>query len=901
MNSSRGSLDPDTLLKVINDDEHARSNGKLRIFLGMSAGVGKTYAMLKAAHQKKSEGVDVVIGIVETHGRSETAILTSGLEVLSRKSVLYRDTQMEEMDLDAIISRKPKLVIVDELAHTNVPGQRHQKRYQDVIEILSHGIDVYTALNVQHIESRKDAVEAITGVRIRETVPDSILERAVQVELVDIAPMELLKRLHEGKVYHGDKAVTAADGFFKEDKLTALREIALRMTAERVDQDLQKFLVTKDERPWQTGERLLVAISHSPYSERLIRATRRLAYSLEAPWIAVHVDTGLQLRPEDQTQLTKNLNLARELKAEVITTTDADLTEALKRICRQKNVTQVIVGRSTRRWFRDVLEGGSLLKRLVRESNDVDVHVIRQDPSEQIHRLSLWQEISHYRTNTGWIKYWNTLWFLIAMTAFGAAVEPFVGYRTVGFIFLLGTLIVGLFGSLGAVMAAATLSALIWNIGFIPPRFTFEISQPDDIILCFAYFVVAMIVGFLTNRIRFHERIIREREERTLVLYRVLQDISSSQNKNEFIEKITHRVAQLLDAECDVILKNSDNVLKLDSLNGAFDFGEKEQAVALWSFQNRKEAGWSTETLGQSRSLYLPLKGVNEVVGVFVFKPRRKLNKLDPDQKTLLLSITGQLGVSIERHFLSKRLQEAQRVKDSEILHQTLLNSISHELRTPLTAILGSAAALDSELVKDDYVKKIALNISDSGGRLNQVIENLLDMSRLNSGILALKLEWQDLSDLVGVVLGKIAAATMSHKVSVDVMPDIELVRIDFRLFEHAISNLILNAVHYSPKGGMITIRIYRENNFVKLVVEDEGPGIPIEASAHIFEKFYRVPGSPPGGTGLGLSIVEGIVQLHKGRVYYKPNTKSSTKTGTCFVIELPLETQPHVPEESEL
>ncbi len=898
MNSKRsGALDPDELLKVINEDEQARSSAKLRVFLGMSAGVGKTFAMLRAAQQKKAEGVDVVIGIAETHGRSETASLLSGLEVLPRRKVTYRGTNQEEMDIDAILARKPNLVIVDELAHTNISGSRHQKRYQDVLELLDHGIDVYTALNVQHLESRKDAVESITGIRIRETVPDSILERAGQVELVDIAPIELLKRLREGKVYLGDKAVTAADSFFKEDKLTALREIALRMTAERVDQDLQRFSVTKDQQPWQTNERLLVAVSHSPYSEKVIRATRRLAYNLEAPWIAVHIDTGIHLNDKDQAQLVKNLALAKELKAEVITTTETNLPEALKRICRQKNVTQVIVGRPTRRWFRDILEGGSLLEKLVKESLEVDVHVIRQDQTNQ-YKPSFWHELSHYKSDYGWIKYYLTFWFLIGMTLLGTVLEPWVGYRTVGFIFLLGVLIVGLFGSLGAVLAAAILSTLIWNIGFIPPRFTFIISQPEDIILCFVYFVVAVITGFLTNRVRFHERVIREREERTNVLYGVLQDISNSKDKQEFIQKINSRVAETLTGDCGVILKSKNGMLLFDSdKSHAMKLDEKEQAVALWSFQNQKIAGWSTDTLGESRGLYIPLRGVNESVGIFIFKPQRKIRKLGPDQETLLFSITSQLGVSIERHFLSRRLVEAQRLKDSEMLHQTLLNSISHELRTPLTAILGSAAALDSELVRDPYVKDIAANLSEAGDRLNRVIENLLDMSRLNSGVLALKLEWQDLSDLIGVVLKKVSKSTTRHKIHVDISSDVGLIRVDFRLFEHAISNLLLNAVQYAPEGSQIVIRAYVEGSRAKIAIEDEGPGIPEDSVSKVFDKFYRVPGAPPGGTGLGLSIVKGIVTLHRGNVIYEPNSPR----GARFVIDLPIEEQPDVPRENEL
>lgn len=887
-------LDPDELLRVITEDSNASTAGKLRVFLGMSAGVGKTYAMLKAAHQKKTEGSKVVIGIVETHGRIETADLLAGLEVIPKKIIRHRDKDLEEMDLERILELKPELVIVDELPHTNVPGSRHEKRYQDVIELLDAGIDVYTAINVQHLESRKDVVETITGIQIRETVPDSILERANLVELVDIAPSELLKRLNVGKVYLGDKAKAAADGFFKEDKLTALRELALRMTAERVDQDLQRFCVSRDETPWQTNERLLVAVSHSPYSEKLIRATRRLAYNLEAPWIAVHIDTGVQLNDEDQSQLVKNLNLARELSAEVITTTDTELPNAIKRISRQKNVTQVIVGRPTRRWFRDFLEGGSLLDRLVRESQEVDVHVIRMDNFSH-KRPSLLSELSLYRTKTGFFKYYNTIWFLLAVTFLSFALESLIGYRAIGFIFLLGVLAVGMFGSIGAVLFAATASALIWDICFIPPKFTFAISQPDDMILCVSYFVVAITSGFLTNRIRFHEKLMYERQERTDVLYEVLKDIANSANKEEFIEKVKSRIGKLLDGECGVILKGKDGTLDfLASKNYSLQMDENERAVALWSFQNQKTAGWSTETLMQAKALYLPLQGANENIGVFVFKPTRLNRKFGLEQENLLYSITGQLGVSIERNFLSRRISETQRLEDSEKLHQTILSSISHEMRTPLTVILGAAASLESDLVTDSNVKVLAMSIAMNGERLNRVIENLLDMSRLSNGSLALKLEWQDFSDLVGVVRRKLAKPLSNHNVVVKISPDFQLVRMDFRLFEHALSNLILNSTQYSKVGTTISIEAYKKNNRLIIVVLDEGPGIFKEYAEHIFEKFYRVPGSPPGGTGLGLSIVQSIIELHKGSISYEANVPS----GSRFIIDLPFEKPPEIPED---
>ena len=890
--------DPDALLKAIKNAEKTSREAKLRVFLGMSAGVGKTYAMLKAAHQRFQEGVNVVVGVAESHGRVETAALFEGLPFIELKKIDYRGTMLSEMNIDKILELKPKLVIVDELAHSNVPGSRHEKRYQDVLELLDAGIDVYTSLNVQHLESRKDSVEAITGIQIRETVPDSILERATLVELVDIAPTELLRRLSEGKVYLGDKAERAAQNFFKEDRLTALREIALRITAERVDQDLQKMIaVGPATSPWQTNERLLVAISHSPYSEKLIRATRRLAYNLEAPWIAVHVDTGLTLNDQDQAQLIKNLTLARELKAEVFTTTEVDIPSAVRRICRTKNVTQVVVGRPTKRWFRDLIDGGTLLNRLVKENAEVDVHVIRQESLSQ-GAVSIKEEMLRYRSKTGPMKYWLTFTFLGTTALFSGFLETWIGYRAVGFLFLMAVLIVGTFGSIGSVIFSATLSAVIWNFFFIPPRMTFAISSADDIVLCVAFFVAALITGFLTHRIRFHERLIREREERTNFLYEILKDIANSSDKSEFLSKVTNRVGHHLKANCGVILKSPTQELQFDEAKVySITMTEKDQAVAQWAFQNQKNAGWSTDTLAQSDALYLPLKGHTESIGVFIFKPLKKSRKLDPDQENLLFSIMRQLGISIERHFLTKRIAENQRLKDSEELHQTLLNSISHEMRTPLTAILGVASALDDEKMANDpaYIKNISSSLQEAGDRLNRVIENLLDMSRLNSGVLSLKLEWHDLSDLVGVVLKKNAKILAGHKIITSGLEDMTLVKIDFRLMEHAISNILLNASLYTPAGTEIKISVKKEDHQVTLQIEDQGPGISDESALKIFDKFYRVPGSKTGGTGLGLSIVKSIVELHAGQILFH----NVQPQGSCFKIELPVKEKPTLPTEA--
>ncbi|MBX9769543.1 MAG: DUF4118 domain-containing protein, partial [Bdellovibrionales bacterium] len=522
--------DPDLLLEAIQENENKQNRGRLHIFLGMCAGVGKSYSMLEAAHERKREGIDVVIGYIETHGRKETEKLVSGIEMVPRRSVDYKGTVVEEMDLDGILKRRPKLVVVDELPHSNVATSRHPKRYQDVIEILDAGIDVYTALNVQHLESRKEAVEQITGIVIRETVPDSMVEQAAQVELIDITPEDLLKRLREGKVYLGERAQIAAQNFFKEGPLTALREIALRMTAERVDQELQGMMDRKEiAGSWKMTERLMVAVSHSPYSKRLIRTTRRLAYNLEAPWIAVNIDTGVVLNEEDQTNLSKNLELARELGAEVITTTDTDVSRALQRVARQRFVTQIVVGRPVQRFvFSDFFDGGSLLDKLIRTRGDVDIHVIRQEDKPDRQRALF--RFPNFSSGLG--QYYNSFWYIVCLSIFAyvlnSVLPKAISYQSIGFIYLLGVLFLSLFVSKGPVFFGALLSCFVWNYAFIPPIGNFSISNMEDVIMSSVFLVAALTSGVLTGRIRKHEMILREREDLTQILYQIVSVIASS-------------------------------------------------------------------------------------------------------------------------------------------------------------------------------------------------------------------------------------------------------------------------------------------------------------------------------------------------------------------------------------
>ncbi|MGE5086271.1 MAG: DUF4118 domain-containing protein, partial [Bacillota bacterium] len=643
---------PDRILEGIKKEEDAQSKGHLRVFFGMCPGVGKTFAMLRAAQDQVRQGVDLVVGVVETHGRKETQELLLGLEQIPKKMVSYKGAQIAEMDIDAILARRPQIVLVDELAHTNVVGSRHPKRYQDVIEILEAGINVYTTVNVQHIESRGDLVQQITGVRVFERVPDSIIDQAQQIELVDISAQNLLQRLKEGKVYDGERAARAGENFFKETHLLALRELALRYTAERVDHGVQgQMVVQRVVGPWNTQERLLVAVGHSPYSARLIRATRRMAYNLEAPWIALYVDNDGQLSPDDENRIHKNLALARELGAEVISVKDINIAGALHRISQERNVTQIIMGRPERHWWQIFAGRGSVLDELVRRASLVDIHVIRQEELVK-HKSWKWTPPGLYAPGAA---YWNTFWFIAGITFVSQLVSPYIGYRAVGFIFLMSILLMGFVTTLGPILLAATLSALIWNFLFIPPRFTFHISSAEDVMMCFVYFFVALMGGVLTAKVRRRDRDLLQRDRYNRLLYELVKEMSASVSPMEACLSASQSLDTLMKGKIKILLTNSDGELERKTYN-ATKIDDRDLALALWSFENKKKAGWKTDTLTESRCLSLPLKGKSGVVGIMLYYPRQN-ETLRIDQENLMETVATQLAMTLERLRLQERLQ----------------------------------------------------------------------------------------------------------------------------------------------------------------------------------------------------------------------------------------------------
>lgn len=877
-------FDPDALLANLAAQDSKDSGGKLCVFFGMAAGVGKTYAMLQAARSKRQEGIDVLVGVVVTHGRRETESLIGDLPLLPLKKMAYKDTVLEEMDLEEILARRPQLVLVDELAHTNVPGSRHPKRWQDVIELLDAGIDVYTTVNVQHIESRKDRVEEIALVPVHETVPDSVLDRASQIRLIDLTPEDLLQRLKEGKVYQGDKAERASHHFFQLDRLTALRELSLRMTAEKVDQDLQDLTFVHEKGlAWKATERLMVAVSSSPFSKPLIRATRRMAVALESPWVAVFVDSGQPLSDSDRERLSKNLAFARDLGAEVISTVDTDILSGLTRVAIQKNVSQVVVGRPKwSLWSR--FWGTTLPDRLIREAPDLNVQVLSSQ--KRSGRATSWKRLP---SMPGSFKaYVAILGVLAGVTVLNLVLVPLLGYKSVGYVFLISVMGIGFFASLGPILFAAILSAFLWDILFTPPVGMISIHSSEDAILILLYFFSALITGTLMFRIRRRERMLLIREERTLTQTRMMKTMATAPTREACLLSVSEALGSLLKGKITFFYKTIDG--DFSGLETLFD---KESAVFSWVVTHQKSAGWSTETLPEAAALYIPLLGSSGLVGVMSFQGRIRLLQ---EEETLLYSMVQQMTIYLERERFRERSIIDHQIQHSERLYQVLLDCVSHEIKTPITAILGMASMLQdnrANLTETQYTGLVE-ELMTSSDRLNQVVDNLLDMSRINSGNLRLKLSWQDPGDIVRVCLQKHRVALAAHHIVPQFLEDAPLINVDFSLIEHALSNVVLNAAFYSPPHSEIKVSILRLDQAVIFQVSDQGPGIPAVDRERVFDKFYRMAGTQAGGTGLGLTITKTVMELHGGHSVIG----ESADGGAQVQLILPIEHQPAMPQE---
>jgi two-component system sensor histidine kinase KdpD len=882
--------DPDAILASLQREESRARRGRLKVFFGMSPGVGKTYAMLRAAQQELRDGADLVVGIVETHKRAETEALLADLPVIPRKEIAYRDIKLTEMDLEAILARKPRLVLVDEFAHTNAPGSRHPKRYQDVVELLDAGIDVYTTLNVQHIESRADAVRQITGATVHETVPDSVFELADQIELIDVTPETLRERLQEGKVYLGDRATAAAEGFFKDTHLTALRELALRFVAERVDKRLRELRGTGPIKTiWRSGERLLVAVGPSPSSTQLVRWTRRMAAAQGASWIAVSVESSRALDAEAKRRLEQNVALARELGAEVVVTHDEDVADALVRVALQNNATQIVVGKSRRPRWLNVLRGGNLVDRLLRISGPIDIYVV---PAERLAEKPMtWLEWRPAEVTIG-REYLEVIGVLGALTIGSWFLAPLTGYLSVGLLYLLAVIALSLRVGRWPVLAAGLLSALMWDFLFIPPLFTFAIGKFEDGMMLGTYLAVALISGQLTARIRAQERHERLREDRATALFHLTQALSAARTLDDAVFAALRQADALFAAQTALLLGDGGADLT-PHFAGSFTLTEKERGVADWVWRNRKKAGRFTDTLPSAEGLCLPLVREDTAVGVLVVRVAPEA-VLTLAQRDLAESFAAQLALVVEREQLRSAGEREKLLAESEKLHRALLDGVSHELKTPL-AVLD--AAVENLATADEPTRvTLAGEIRTATRRLNRLVNNLLDQTRLESGALRPRLDWCDAHDLLNAALDGVRESLAGHPFESALPDDLPLFRADAALMEQVIANLLLNAALHTPAGTPIFLAagVDQARARIYFTVADRGPGLPAEMRERLFQKFQRGDAARAGGLGLGLSIIRGFVAAQGGEIVAGENPGG----GAVFTVYLPFTPHGAVPSE---
>jgi two-component system sensor histidine kinase KdpD len=884
---------PDALLAALKKEEDRQKRGRLKVFFGMAPGVGKTYAMLEAARRELAAGRDVAIGYLETHRRKETDALAEGLPTVPRLALEYRGVSLAEMDLDAVLARRPQLALVDEFAHTNAPGSRHPKRHQDVTELLEAGIDVFTTLNVQHVESRAEAVRQITGVTIRETIPDTALDGA-EFELVDLPPEELRARLAAGKVYIPESAQSASENFFRPGNLSALRELALRFAAEHVGQDVLAYRQAQGiSDPWKSGQRLLVALSPSPTSASLVRWTRRLASELQAPWLAVYVELPNALNDQEQARLAANLALARELGAQLITTSDADVARGILRVARDQNVTQIVAGKPAGWRALDLLRGGSLLNRLIRDSGQIDVHAVRAEGEAPLLRrpASL-----RFHPAAG-RAYGIALSVVLFATGINAVLQRWIGYQSLALIYLFTVVVLAMFVARGPTLLAATVTALLWNYLFVPPVFTFRISGTTDVMLFFTYFAVALAMGHLAARIRAQEAAERRREQHATALYLLTRELAQATDFADLLAIIIREVGKAARAEVALSLEEEtpDSTIT-PYFASTWLMGEKEQSVATWAFRRRQPAGRGTDTLPSADGMHLPLLAGERVVGVLSVRFRDS-SPLSASQRDLLEAFVRQIALVVDRQRLRDADQRAKMVEESERLSRTLLNSISHEIRTPIAAISSAAGNLNAaRSARPEEVPWAMLDeIQEATQRLNRLVGNLLNMTRLESGHVKPKLDWCDLSDLIQVTLKELERELAHHKIRVDVASGLPLLRVDFVLMQQALANLLLNAAVHTPAGTQITVRARSSDGGLSLSVVDNGPGLTADALPFIFDKFFRAPSAPAGGTGLGLAIVKGFVEAQGGQV----EAANQDGGGAVFTIRLPLVKPPPVSVET--
>ena len=884
-----GRPSPDALLALARQEDSRA--GRLKIFLGAAPGVGKTYEMLQNVRARQREGVDIVVGYVETHGRRETAALLDGLELIPRRSIDYKAQALEEMDLDAILARHPKIVAVDELAHSNAAGSRHPKRYLDVEELLANGIDVYTTLNVQHVESLNDVVAQITRVRVRETVPDSVLDRADEIELVDLTPGDLLQRLKEGKIYVPQQAERALEHFFSHDNLTALRELALRRTAERVDEQLlSRMQAQAIPGPWAAGDRLLVCVNEDPRALGLVRYARLLADRLHAPWTALYVESRRTAQLDDalRDRIADALRLAQSLGAEAVTIPGGSRHTADDVIgyAKSNNITQIIIGKSARsRWFE--LVNGSVVRELVEQAGNIAVNIVPGDRAEN--------PVPHAAVPVASARGFDLKTYALSALIIGVALavgfllQPVISSGNLDLVFLTAVVAVAVRYGLWPSIFASALAALGYNFFFTQPYWSLEIYDPRNVLAVIFFTVIAIVVSNVAARAQVQAVAALARARTTDLLYTFSRKLAGVGALDDVLWVTAYQIALMLKASVVLLLPREGNLEVMAGYPPEDTLEPADVAAAKWAWENNRPAGRGSDTLTGAKWLFLPMTTGRGLIGMIGLAATDPGLNLTPDQRRLLDALIDQGALAIERVNLVADIENTRRSMEAEKLRSALLTSISHDLKTPLASVLGAAGALrDLSGLTDAERRELLDSIIEEAERLNRFIANLLDMMKLESGAVRPNSGLHDISDVVGSVLRRANKILAQHTVDVVLVPDLPMVEIDPVLFEQVLFNVLDNASKYAPAGTTIRIRAEQAHDKIRLQIEDEGEGIPSGEAEHIFDRFHRAQKGDQvrAGTGLGLTISRGFIEAMDGTI---SAGNRIDRSGAVFTIELPV------------
>jgi len=882
---NRNPADPSELPGQIRSDIKS-GRGKLKIFFGYAAGVGKTYHMLETAQTDAINGVDVLIGYVEPHGRPETEALVLGLDILPVKIVEYQSVKLREFDLDAALSAHPKLIIVDELAHTNAPGSRHIKRWQDIEELRDAGIDVYTTVNVQHLESLNDIIAQITGVSVHETVPDTIFDTADEIEIVDLSQDELLERLRQGKVYVPAQAQRAMMNFFKKPNLIALRELALRRTADRINSQVQAGIFepkTAKIRP--IAERLLVCVGPSPTSAAVIRATKRLAVSLRADWIAVTVETPqtTDMSEKARQQLTKNIRLAEQLGAVTATLSGERVADEILECARSRNVTKIVLGKTSEPWW---FLRRSIVNEVIRQSGDIDVYVIRGIEE----RFEPQVAISHKHKDEDRSGQLYALLAITIVTVINTALW-YLGLREANLVmvYMLAVVFVAAkFGKNPAIWASIA-AVITFDFFFVPPYLKFAVNDTQYFITFAVMLTIALITSTLTSRLKQQAELSRQREQRTESLYHLSRELAGITGRQQMLAAAEHRLAEIFAGELTIFLPDdSDKLRPMVGGQTIFSNNPNELAVAQWVFEHNQMAGRGTDTLPNAMALYVPLANHQGAIGVIGIRTERAEALFAPAQRQLLATYASQIALAIERDSLSEQAQKILVQAENERLRSSLLSSVSHDLKTPLAGIAGASSSLleFGSQYDENTRKELLQTIYEESKRLTTLVENLLSMTRIESGSMVVNKQFQPVEEIVGSALGRVKKELAGRQVNANIPEDLPLVPVDGVLIEQVLINLLDNASKYTPAGTPIEIAARRENNNVVLTVADHGHGLAEHEKECVFEKFYRgIFTNKQGGAGLGLAICKAVMEAHGGRIW----ADNRKEVGACFYLSIPL------------